>query len=165
MQINLHGARLNRIFVRTPSSSGRTGPPRIGPETGERRSKTDVFPEPSAEANKIRAMPRRENDCKKTNHFVKPSAIEFTRIVEARNGRTKFNIFPLKPFSHEKPAFRRSRPVGSVRDTAAQAGGHPRRDDRMHRTRRTCGQGRSDDQRGACRSPLVAVVRLRETLA
>ena len=50
-------------------------------------------------------MPRRENDCKKTNHFVKPSAIEFTRIVEARNGRTKFNIFPLKPFSHENLLF------------------------------------------------------------
>ena len=27
----------------------------------------------------------------KFNHFVKPSAIEFTRIAEARNGRTKFN--------------------------------------------------------------------------
>ncbi len=25
------------------------------------------------------------------NHFVKPKAIEFTRIAEARNGRTKFN--------------------------------------------------------------------------
>ena len=45
-----------------------------GRKQGERRSKTDVFPEPSAEANKIRTMPRRENDCKKTNHFVKPSA-------------------------------------------------------------------------------------------
>ena len=67
MQINLHGARLNRIFVRTPSSSGRTGPPRIGPETGERRSKTDVFPEPSAEANKIRAMPRRKNGRRQPN--------------------------------------------------------------------------------------------------
>ena len=27
----------------------------------------------------------------KFNHFVKPSATEFTRIAEARNGRTKFN--------------------------------------------------------------------------
>ena len=55
----------------------------------------------------VRAYVRAENGCEETNHFVKPSAIEFTRIAEARNGRTKFNIFPLKPFSHEKPAFRR----------------------------------------------------------
>ena len=60
-----------------------------------------------------------------------------------------------------KTCFSSQPPCWSVRDTAAQAGGHPRRDDRMHRTRRTCGQGRSDDQRGACRSPLVAGVRLR----
>ena len=38
-----------------------------------------------------RAMPRRENDSwKQTNHFVKPSAIEFTRIAEARNGAWKW---------------------------------------------------------------------------
>ena len=29
----------------------------------------------------------------KTNHFVKPSAIEPARIAEARNGRKKFDVF------------------------------------------------------------------------
>ena len=28
----------------------------------------------------------------KTNHFVKPSAIELARIAKAKNGRMKFNL-------------------------------------------------------------------------
>ena len=53
----------------------------------------NVFAKPSAEPNAVRAMPWRENDCwKQTNHFVKPSAIEFTRIAETRNGAWKWTF-------------------------------------------------------------------------
>jgi len=44
----------------------------------------------------VRAYVRAENGCEKTNHFVKPSAIELARIAEARNGRKKFDVF-VKP--------------------------------------------------------------------
>ena len=44
----------------------------------------------------VRAYVRAENGCEKTNHFVKPSAVELARIAEARNGRKKFDVF-VKP--------------------------------------------------------------------
>ena len=40
----------------------------------------------------VRAYVRAENGCEETNHFVKPSAIEFTRIAEARKRREKINV-------------------------------------------------------------------------
>ena len=49
------------------------------------------FPFDSVAAEKSFATFARYPQAQIPNHFVKPSAIEFARIAEARNGRTKFN--------------------------------------------------------------------------
>ena len=60
---------------------------RLSPVT--RRRKFPTISSSRAQSSLLE-LPRREME-EKFNHFVKPSATEFTRIAEARNGRTKFN--------------------------------------------------------------------------
>ena len=56
---------------------------------GEKWKKNSTISSSRAQSSLLE-LPRREME-EKFNHFVKPSATEFTRIAEARNGRTKFN--------------------------------------------------------------------------
>ena len=64
--------------------------PDLRPKTAEPIEKTNLFVKPSAEPN-LFGLCRGEKRNTNVNLFVKPSAIEFTRIAEAGKRRTKFN--------------------------------------------------------------------------
>ena len=64
--------------------------PDLRPKTTEPIEKTNLFVKPSAEPN-LFGLCRGEKRNTNVNLFVKPSAIEFTRIAEAGKRKTKFN--------------------------------------------------------------------------
>ena len=64
--------------------------PDLHPKTAEPIEKTNLFVKPNAEPN-LFELCRGEKRNTNVNLFVKPSAIEFTRIAEAGKRRTKFN--------------------------------------------------------------------------
>ena len=66
---------------------------RLAPNNGNEPTKTNVFAKPNGQSRACASFAMARKRLLKTNHFVKPSAIEPARIAEARNGRKKFNVF------------------------------------------------------------------------